>query len=160
MFSFTKNDSADSDGSKDMVTSIIGKDMHISGDITFKGKMRLDGKAEGNIRGEYLILGESGSIVGDVAVAAFVCSGQVEGNVNVKKLHVIKGGTINGTVETSDMEVESGAVLNGEIKSRSKDIRLVPGSSIPREEWEAKVQEVAVPKEPESAKNKIASTKK
>lgn len=150
MFSFKKNDSVEKN--KDLVTSIIGKDMHILGDITFKGKMRLDGKAEGNVRGEFLILGETGSIVGDIAAAVFVCSGRVDGNVNVKTLHVIKGGTINGTVETSDMSVESGAILNGEVKSRSKDIRLVPGSSIPKEEWEAKVQEAATVKVPQKVK--------
>jgi cytoskeletal protein CcmA (bactofilin family) len=39
------------------ITSVIGADMQLSGDISFKGKLRLDGRAEGNIRGEYLILG-------------------------------------------------------------------------------------------------------
>jgi len=150
---FTKNDMEDNELGKETVTSVIGKDMRLLGDIDFKGKLRLDGKVEGNIKGEYLILGETGAITGDVAAGIFVCSGHVEGNINVKKLHVIKGGTINGKVETTDLFVESGAVLNGEVKSRSKDIRLVPGSSIPREEWDARVQEAAkTTTSPETAK--------
>lgn len=130
------------------VTSIIGKEMRIVGDVSFKGKLRLDGKVEGNIKGEYLILGESGSISGDVAGDVFVCSGYVKGNINVKKLHVFKGGTINGKVESTDLEVESGSVLNGEVKSRSKDIRLVPGTSIPEEEWEKKIKTPTPPSSP------------
>jgi len=128
---------------KDKVTSIVGEDMQLVGDISFKGKLRLDGKAEGNIQGDYLILGETGMVIGDIVANTFVCSGKVNGNVNVKKLHVIKSGNITGKVETSDLSVESGATLNGEIKSRTKDLRLVPGSSIPKEEWDARVQEAA-----------------
>ena len=119
------------------ITSVIGADMQLAGDISFKGKLRLDGKAEGNIRGEYLILGESGIISGDVVVSTFVCSGRVEGTVNVQKLYVVKSGFIEGKVETMDLAVESGAVLNGEIKSRSQELRLVPGSAAPEAaNWE------------------------
>ncbi len=125
------------------ITSVIGADMQLAGDISFKGKLRLDGKAEGNIRGEYLILGESGTISGDVVVSTFVCSGRVEGTVNVQKLYVVKSGFIEGKVETMDLAVESGAVLNGEIKSRSQELRLVPGSSATEEDWEVRMKEAA-----------------
>ncbi|MBU2618519.1 MAG: polymer-forming cytoskeletal protein [Proteobacteria bacterium] len=125
------------------ITSVIGADMQLAGDISFKGKLRLDGKAEGNIRGEYLILGESGTISGDVVVSTFVCSGRVEGTVNVQKLYVVKSGFIEGKVETMDLAVESGAVLNGEIKSRSQELRLVPGSSSAEEDWDARMKEAA-----------------
>ncbi len=139
-----KKDKAESlsPSDKDVPPSIIGKEMTMVGDVCFKGKLRLDGKIKGNIMGDYLIVGESGNVNGDVEVAHLTCQGRVEGNVNVKKLHVIKGGTINGKVETTDLSVESGAVLNGEIKSRTKDLRLVPGTSIPEEEWEAKLQSI------------------
>ncbi|MBU2539221.1 MAG: polymer-forming cytoskeletal protein [Proteobacteria bacterium] len=125
------------------ITSVIGADMQLVGDISFKGKLRLDGKAEGNISGEYLILGETGTISGDVVVSTFVCSGRVEGTVNVKKLYVVKSGFIEGKVETMDLAVESGAVLNGEIKSRSQELRLVPGSALPDEDWELRMKEGA-----------------
>lgn len=135
------------------ITSVIGKDMQLVGDISFKGRLRLDGMAEGNIKGEYLILGEEGVVNGDVACDVFVCSGKVEGNVNVKKLHVIKGGVISGKVETLDLTVESGAFLNGEVKSKNQELRLVPGSSIPQEEWEKKILDVSGKKIPQRKSN-------
>lgn len=127
----------------EMITSVIAADMQLVGDISFKGKLRLDGKAEGNIRGEYLILGETGIISGDVAVNTFVCSGRVEGTVNVQKLYVVKSGFIEGKVETMDLAVESGAVLSGEIKSRSQELRLVPGSAPPEENWDLMKEDAA-----------------
>lgn len=120
-------------------TSVIGKGMSLTGNVSFKGRLRLDGNVEGNIDGEHLILGATGKVVGDVNAANMVCHGHVEGNVDAKKLHVMQGGTITGKVETADLSVDSGALLNGEIKSRSQDLRLIPGSSIPESEWEEKV---------------------
>lgn len=124
------------------VTSIICREMSVVGDVSFQGKLRLDGKVTGNVKGDYLILGESGNVIGDIEAENFTCQGRVDGNVSVKKLQVISDGTINGKVETSDLSVESGAALNGEIKSRCKDLRLVPGTSIPEEEWEKKLQAI------------------
>ena len=140
-FTKTPSDNFEQD-SKDMNTSIIGQEMTMIGDVIFKGKLRLDGKVKGNIKGDYLILGETGNVTGDIQVENFTCQGQVDGNVNAKKLHVITDGTINGKVEATDLSVESGAALNGEIKSRIKDLRLVPGTSISEDEWEKKLQAI------------------
>jgi cytoskeletal protein CcmA (bactofilin family) len=120
-------------------TSIIGREMALVGNVTFKGRLRLDGRIEGNVKGEHLVLGATGKVIGNVTAANLVCHGHVEGNVDAKKLHVMRGGTITGKVETTDLSVESGALLNGEIKSRSQDLRLIPGSSIPEIEWSEKV---------------------
>lgn len=142
---FTRNE-AGSAANKETITSVIGQEMQMLGDISFKGKLRLDGKTEGNIQGDHLVLGETGMVIGEVAVNTLVCSGRVQGNVNVKKLQVTSSGVINGKVDAADLEVESGAALSGEIKSRSKELRLVPGSAIPQEEWDARVQEAAAGK--------------
>lgn len=139
------------------ITSIIGQDMQTVGDISFKGKLRLDGRVKGNIRGDYLVMGENGVVVGDVLVNTFVCSGRVEGNVNVKKFQVSTSGVVNGKVEATDLAVESGAALSGEIKSRSKELRLVPGSSIPKEEWDAQVQAAATGAVGAAAGRKVAA---
>ncbi|MDF1614129.1 bactofilin family protein [Desulfurivibrio dismutans] len=125
------------------VTSILGQELQLEGDVSFKGKLRLDGRVKGNVRGDYLILGENGVVIGDVLVNTFVCSGRVDGNVNAKKFQISNRGVINGKVEASDLAVESGAALNGEVKSRSKELRLVPGTSIPKEEWDAQVKGAA-----------------
>lgn len=126
------------EGKAETITSVIGAEMQLVGDISFKGKLRLDGKAEGNIHGEYLILGETGIVSGEIVVNTFVCSGRVAGTVNAQKLYVVKSGFIEGKVETMDLAVESGAVLNGEVKSRSQELRLLPGSAAPEAtDWES-----------------------
>jgi cytoskeletal protein CcmA (bactofilin family) len=117
-------------GNAQQGTSILATEMSVLGNITFKGSLRLDGKVEGNVKGEQLILGITGRVIGDIDAADVVCHGHVEGNVTAKKLYVMKGSTISGSVDTPDLSVESGAQLNGEIKSRSQDLRLLPATPI------------------------------
>lgn len=98
------------------ISSIIGQDMNIVGDLTFKSKIQIDGHLQGNLSGTCLVLSESGRIVGDVATDSLICYGQIDGNITVGKLFLKKTGVINGRVETSDLSVESGGRLNGEIR--------------------------------------------
>lgn len=120
------------------ITSIVGKDMVIKGDISFQGKLRLDGKIEGDVQGENLILGETGHITGDVEVQVFVCHGTVSGDLKVQKLFAVDGCKIHGAIQTVDLSVESGASVCGEVKASSNDLRLVPGYAGKHEERPAK----------------------
>ncbi|MBU0485867.1 MAG: polymer-forming cytoskeletal protein [Proteobacteria bacterium] len=113
------------------ISSIIGKGMTIIGDISFEGKIRVDGNIEGNVVGEYLIVSDTGNIAGDIESSVVVCHGQVDGNMKVKKLHLKKGGILNGRLETTDLSVESGGILNGEIRASQQGLQLIQGSSTP-----------------------------
>ncbi len=120
--------------SSDAISSIIGADMTVIGDLTFDSKVRIDGNIEGNITGEYLILSESGNITGDIDASTVVCHGQITGNLRVDKVYLKKDGVINGRLETSDLSVESGGVLNGEIKSQpllpeKKSVKLIQSTT-------------------------------
>lgn len=128
---FAKNEDSQFDSSDDKraITSVIGKEMTVVGDISFEGKVRIDGNIEGNIQGDYLILSDTGNIIGDIDATIVVCHGQVDGNIKVKKFFLKKDGTVNGKLETTDLSVESGGVLNGEIRSLNQDLQLIQGST-------------------------------
>lgn len=125
---FKKNDdnpSVDFDNDNVVISSIIGTGMSFNGNISFSGKLRLDGIIEGNIKGDHLILGETGSITGDVDIETFTCQGKVRGNINARNLNVVKGCRIDGNVMAVNLLVEGGASLNGEVKVETNDLRLV-----------------------------------
>lgn len=109
---------------KESVTSIIDKTMTITGEIAFKGRVRIDGTIEGNIDGEHLILSSSGRIKGDIQVASFNCHGTMEGNVIAKKLSARKGCTIIGTLKASTLTVEPGATIQGQIEVTADDFSV------------------------------------
>ena len=101
------------------ISSIVDQNMTISGDVSFKGKTRIDGSVNGTIAGEHLILSQSGVIVGDITVSSFVCHGTIEGNVTADIVTARKGSSIQGRVETANLVVEPGAALDGEVKTIS-----------------------------------------
>lgn len=125
---FTKKDSFEQEtqkAEKEAISSIIDAKMVIKGELSFEGKARIDGTVEGNVKGEHLILSETGKIIGDIQVTSFVCHGVLEGNVTAHLVTACKSCQIHGRIEGSSLTVEPGAGLSGEIKVASRELHLV-----------------------------------
>lgn len=101
----------------DTISSIVDQNMTIRGELSFKGKARIDGTVNGDITGEHLVLSQSGRITGDVRVITFVCHGTIEGNVTADMVTARQGSLIRGTVQTANLVVDPGAALDGEVKT-------------------------------------------
>ncbi len=104
------------------ISSIIDGSMTITGEISFKGKTRIDGVINGNLKGEHLILSKEGKINGDIIVSSFICQGAFAGNIETKILTAKKGCSINGKIIAGSLTVEPGASLDGEIKAATKEL--------------------------------------
>ncbi len=119
---FSKNDSAGIEqqihqAENKAISSIIDSSMKIKGEISFKGKARVDGQIDGNINGEHLVLSEAGTINGDVITSSFICQGRIEGNIKAELVTAKKTCTITGKLESGSLTVEPGATITGEIKT-------------------------------------------
>lgn len=105
------------------ISSIIDKSMHVKGEISFKGKARIDGIINGNIEGEHLILSETGKVTGDVSVSSLNCYGSLDGNVKANILTARKKCSIHGKLVAESLTVEPGAAIEGEIKAATKEAK-------------------------------------
>ncbi len=145
---FNKKDELEQEAgrvSKEAISCLISKEMHISGEITFKGKARIDGTVEGNIQGEYLVLSKTGRVNGDLELDALICHGVVEGNTQAKLVTAHATATIRGRLTAGSLTVEPGAVLEGEIHAASKQKtasietqKTLSGASAKKEQKEKK----------------------
>jgi cytoskeletal protein CcmA (bactofilin family) len=61
--------------------STIGEDLTITGDVTSKGELRIDGRVQGNVHCLSLILGENSEIKGDVKAEEVLICGRLIGSV-------------------------------------------------------------------------------
>jgi cytoskeletal protein CcmA (bactofilin family) len=59
----------------------IGEDLAITGDVTSKGELRIDGRVQGNVHCLSLILGENSEIKGDVKAEEVLIRGRLIGSV-------------------------------------------------------------------------------
>jgi len=117
---FSKKNGFDKEMQKaenETISSVIDKSMSVSGEMSFKGKTRIDGTINGNVTGEHLILSESGKIIGDIKVSSFICHGYLEGNIISKLVTARKGCSILGKLEAGSLTVEPGAILDGEVRA-------------------------------------------
>jgi len=97
------------------ISSIIAQEMHITGEIAFKGKARIDGTLEGDIKGEYLILSETGRIHGNLTLDTLVCHGSVRGDIQANTITAHPTASIRGSLTAGNLTVEPGAAIEGEI---------------------------------------------
>ena len=121
---FSKQDNLEKElqmAESETISAIIDKTMSISGEISFKGKTRIDGTVNGDIEGEHLVLSESGSITGDITVTSFVCHGSITGNIRANLVNARKGCYIHGSLEAVSLSVEPGAAIDGEVRAASKE---------------------------------------
>lgn len=114
------------------ISSIIDKSMTIKGEISFKGKARIDGTINGNIEGEHLILSESGRIIGDIVVVSFNCYGHIEGNIKANMVTARKSCSITGKLEAGSLTVEPGAAMKGEIQVAVQDLQVTGKAAAPQ----------------------------
>lgn len=90
----------------------------ITGDISANGDFRLDGTLKGDITltGK-LVVGEKGSVAGNVTCQNANIFGSVEGNVTVKDfLTLYASSSIKGDIVTGKLAIESGARFSGSCK--------------------------------------------
>jgi cytoskeletal protein CcmA (bactofilin family) len=114
--------------------TIIGPDTILYGELKTKGTVRIDGVLEGNVSAEWVIVGEKGSITGDVTARGMVVGGKITGNSRSSDVVEIKPkGEVVGEIYTSNLIIMEGAVFEGhsymqrtrEIECRTLEPELV-----------------------------------
>ncbi len=98
------------------IRTLISAGTVFEGNITItEGLMRIDGEIVGNVTGNGgIIIGESGSIKGDINVESVIVYGKILGNIKAKNVELRRGSTVKGKIEVYELYVEKGAIYNGE----------------------------------------------
>lgn len=104
-------------------TSLIANGTHIRGDVTFNGRLHVDGSVEGALHGEsenaVLTLSNTARIKGEINAPHVVINGEVNGDVTAtQRLELAAGARVEGNVYYKVMEMSAGAQINGKIVHR------------------------------------------
>ena len=118
------------------ITTLIDKDIVISGDTTYAGGIRVDGKINGNLKvhgeeGSLLIMGYGSKITGDVEVEKAIINGEINGNVKCNDyLELNTNAIVNGNIEYDIIEVHEGSKINGILKFIKNKKKIKPKNKI------------------------------
>ncbi len=114
------------------ITTVIGADTQIEGDLVFSGSVHVDGKIHGNVIAEKdekstLILSERGLVEGDVRVPHAFLNGRVVGDVRAsQRVELDASARVTGTLYYRLLEMAMGAEVNGQLVC-TEEVRGDPG---------------------------------
>lgn len=104
------------------ITTLIGKDSCIEGDVSFSGGLHLDGRIKGNLSADdgdeqaLLVLSEQGLVEGDVRVPNIILNGKVIGDVfSSERVELAADARVIGTLHYKLLEMAMGAEVNGQL---------------------------------------------
>jgi cytoskeletal protein CcmA (bactofilin family) len=98
------------------ISTLISEGSIFDGNLKAPAVARIDGQITGDVMvDEGLILGENGSIHGNVITKELVVYGLITGNLQVNSLEIKASGKVTGEIRTQSLVVENGAVYNGSL---------------------------------------------
>ncbi len=107
---------------------IIGSDTVVKGEINSKGTVRIDGRFEGNLNAEAVIIGEGAYLLGDITARTLLAAGRITGNVHSSEsVEIQPKGEVCGDIYTSRLTVADGGVFEGRsYMQKSRELEYKP----------------------------------
>jgi len=101
--------------------TVIGADSTITGELEIQGTVRVDGSVVGDIRADWVIIGETGRIRGNVQARMLVVGGRIDGNIDASEIVELKDkAQIFGEICTAKLTVSEGALFDGQSSMKRK----------------------------------------
>jgi cytoskeletal protein CcmA (bactofilin family) len=102
-----------------LVPSIIGEDLTITGNVSSKGEIQVDGEILGDVQCGSLLLGDKSQINGCVIAEDVVVRGRVLGSIRGLRVTLQAQSHVEGDIYHQSLAIEQGAYFEG--KSRRSD---------------------------------------
>jgi cytoskeletal protein CcmA (bactofilin family) len=106
-------------GSQKLET-IVGNDTHITGKVSVKGTIRVDGIVEGDVQADWVVVGETGKILGNTRTRGMVVGGSVEGNIEATEtVELREKAKMAGDIHAPKLGISEGAVFDGRARMKN-----------------------------------------
>lgn len=114
--------------------TLIGAKSEITGELHVKGTLRVDGRVEGRLNAEWVIVGETGFVKGEITAKRIIVGGKVEGNLRGLELIEIKAkGQVLGDILAHKLAVNEGGRFNGRIEMKPEPEAALELEAAPQE---------------------------
>ena len=105
-------------GSKKLET-IVGGDTRIAGKVYAEGTIRVDGVVEGDVQSDWVVVGETGRILGNARARGMVVGGSVEGDIHATEtVELREKATMVGEIHAPKLTISEGAVFDGRVRMK------------------------------------------
>lgn len=110
------------------ISSVIGADMVVDGNIRAKEAVRVEGSVNGDVETEgALIVSASGKVKGNVKGSNIVIGGSLEGDLTSSgRTEVASTGKVIGNIRTKSLVVDENAVFQGQCIMNTEGVAPIP----------------------------------
>lgn len=114
-----------SDAGSENVIAFVGKGVEFKGTITYDGTVRIDGRLDGEIHTEgVLLVGEEAVITARVSAGTVICRGKITGDIVAKDgVKLEAPAELNGSVKAPKLSMEEGVLFNGTCEMALAEVR-------------------------------------
>ncbi len=103
--------------------TVLGTNSTLEGHLSSSANVRLDGTFTGTLEiGGNVLVGETAQINADINAKNISIAGAVRGNVNGKKVQLLRTGRIWGDIRATALTTEEGAFIDGKITMVSPQV--------------------------------------
>jgi len=105
------------------LSTIIGKDSELIGNLKAVGGLRIDGKIEGDVESNgFITVSEFGRVEGSITASECLIAGTVVGNVTVGSgLELNGSANLQGDVVAKIVRIHPGAIFNGASQMKNEE---------------------------------------
>ena len=100
--------------------SLIGGDLRVRGTLESGGAVHIEGIVEGDVRVTSIVIGEKGSVTGNVVADTIDVHGFVRGNIEARTVELEATAHVIGDTTHRVLRVERGACLDGNYRTMGK----------------------------------------
>jgi cytoskeletal protein CcmA (bactofilin family) len=93
--------------------SIISTALSVVGRLESAGDIQIDGKVDGDIRGQGIRIGNTATIKGTVHGELVELSGTLEGKIEARSVVLTRTARMSGDIVHQSLQIEEGAYFNG-----------------------------------------------
>tara|TARA_B100000427_G_scaffold266118_1_gene231482 strand:- start:3 stop:440 length:438 start_codon:yes stop_codon:yes gene_type:complete len=102
-------------------SSYLSESLHLEGEITTSGKLKIAGLVDGNVISDQLTVLDTGSINGNIKGNTIEIDGQVNGNIDGDSIVLGRNAIIRGDIYFAhSLKTEEGADVDGYIKKAKR----------------------------------------
>jgi len=126
----------DPEAREDEVIAFVGRGVEFKGVITYNGTVRIDGRLDGEIHTEgVLLVGQDAVITAQVTAGTVISRGKITGDITASgKVRLQAPAVLNGSVKAPLLSIEEGVLFNGSLemaKAEQPEVSRAPaGGSV------------------------------
>jgi cytoskeletal protein CcmA (bactofilin family) len=100
------------------LNALLGRGSEFEGKLTFEGTVRIDGKFNGTIvTNDVLVVGEGAKVAAEISCGTIIVHGEINGNVKAKNaVELHHPARMKGNLETPSLMIEKGVAFEGQCK--------------------------------------------